>query len=326
MIIGKRALKGAVAAALLAAAGTAALAEGANLAVVGGRADDPFFAKVKRGIDDAAKLVEARGGSVNYLTLKSYDNIGADAAALIRTAVGQGADGIAAPNWVPDAQDPAFEAATGAGIPVILYNAGGGAKAEALGAINYVGSEESIAGEAAGRYAAEHGAKLIVCVNTVPGAANLEARCNGIEKGAEAAGAKGRQLPLPASAFGDPTAVSEAIKATLLQDPEVDAVVTVGSQDAASASSAIMQAGKAGQVMLGTFNLDSASLDRIREGTQSFAIDQQGYLQGFMSVFLLDSYVNYSMATPTQPILTGPAIVDASNIDATLDGVAAGLR
>ena len=32
---------------------TAALAEGTVVAVVGGKADDPFFAKVKKGIDDA---------------------------------------------------------------------------------------------------------------------------------------------------------------------------------------------------------------------------------------------------------------------------------
>jgi ABC-type sugar transport system substrate-binding protein len=37
---------------------TAAFATAAspqNIAIVGGRADDPFFAKVMRGIDDAAK-------------------------------------------------------------------------------------------------------------------------------------------------------------------------------------------------------------------------------------------------------------------------------
>ncbi|MFO1144741.1 MAG: sugar ABC transporter substrate-binding protein, partial [Amaricoccus sp.] len=74
--------------------------------------DDPFFAVVKRGVDDAAKLSEVRGGSVNYLALQTYENIGADAATLIRTAIAQGAKGIAAPNWVPEAQDAAYKAAT----------------------------------------------------------------------------------------------------------------------------------------------------------------------------------------------------------------------
>src|SRR5690606_8189739 len=116
----KQMLTGAIAAAVL--VGCSATAMAGNIAIVGGRADDPFFAVVKRGIDDAAKLVEQRGGSVNYLALQTYDNIGADAAQLIRTAISQGVDGIAAPNWVPEAQDEAYKAAKAAGIPILLYN------------------------------------------------------------------------------------------------------------------------------------------------------------------------------------------------------------
>ncbi len=312
----------AAAAILIGVTGTLA----ANIAIVGGRADDPFFAIVKRGIDDATKIVEARGGSVNYLALQTYDNIGPDAAQLIRTAVSQGADGIAAPNWVPDAQDPAYQAATAAGIPILLYNSGGMAKAKELGGVNYVGTEDYVAELAAGEYLGAHNAKNVLCVNTVPGAANLEARCKGIIDGVTKAGSKAKQLPLPASSFGDKTAVSEAIKATLLQDETIDGVVTQGNQDADSGAIAIEQAGAQNRVKLGTFNTDQASLDRIEKGMQMFAVDQQGYLQGFLAVFLLDSYVEYGMNSPTEPILTGPLIVDASNVDATLKGVEAGVR
>jgi simple sugar transport system substrate-binding protein len=309
---------------LLASLATAAIA--GDIAIVGGRIDDPFFAIVKRGVDDAAKLAEARGGSVNYLALQTYENIGADAAALIRTAVAQGADGIAAPNWVPEAQDAAYKAATDAGIPIILYNAGGAEKASELGAINYVGTEDYTAGLAAGEYLGAAEAKKVICVNTVPGAANLEARCQGIYDGVTEAGFHAEQLPLPASAFGDKTAVTEALKAALLKDPEIDALVTMGNQDADSAAIAIQQAGAQDRVKLGTFNTDQASLDRIAVGTQSFAVDQQGYLQGYLAVFLLDSYVTYGMKSPTSPILTGPLIVDATNVEATLAGVKAGVR
>lgn len=315
-----------LAAALTVCTVAAAMADGASLAIIGGKADAPFFAKVKRGIDDAAILVERRGGSVNYLALQSYDNLGPDAAELIRTAISQGVDGIAAPNWVPEAQDQALIAAREAGIPILLYNAGGTEKADELGAINYVGTEDYDAGVAAGEYASRRGATNIICVNTVPGAANLEARCKGIIDAAAASDVAARQLPLPASSFGDPTAVSEAIKATLLQDASIDAVITQCNQDASSGASGIAQAGAQDRVMLGTFNLDAASLDRIKEGSQSFVIDQQGYLQGYLAIFLLDSFVNYAMDSPSKPILTGPAIVDSSNIDQTLRGVAAGLR
>lgn len=320
-----KALKGLAAAAAIAVV-SAPLAGAADIAIVGGRIDDPFFVIVKKGIDDATKIVEARGGSVNYMTLNTYENLGQDAAALIRNAINQGADGIAAPNWVPEAQDEAYRAATEAGIPIILYNAGGSEKAAELGAINYVGNEEYTAGLAAGEYLGKAQAKHVVCVNTVPGAANLEARCKGIHDGVTAAGFKSVQLPLPANSFGDKTAVTEALKAELLRDPTVDALVTMGNQDADSAALAIQQAGAQDRVMLGTFNTDQASLDRIAAGTQMFAIDQQGYLQGFLAVFLLDSYVTYGMESPTRPILTGPLIVDSSNVEATLFGVKKGVR
>ena len=320
----KQMLKGAIAAAVL--VGCSATAMAGNIAIVGGRADDPFFAIVKRGIDDATKLVEQRVGTVNYLALQTYDNIGADAAQLIRTAISQGVDGIAAPNWVPEAQDEAYKAAKDAGIPILLYNSGGTEKSKELGSINYVGTEDYVAGVAAGEYFAKNGAKNVLCVNTVPGAANLEARCKGIIDSVTKVGSKAVQLPLPATSFGDKTAVSEAIKASVLQDESIDAVMTMGNQDADSAAIAIEQASVGARVKLGTFNTDQASLDRIKAGTQMFAVDQQGYLQGFLAVFLLDSYVEYAMESPTMPILTGPAIVDASNVEATLKGVAAGVR
>ena len=152
-------LKIIVSAAVLAASATVALAGGTTIAVVGGKTDDPFFAKVKKGIDDGALVVKAHGGTVNYLQLQTYDNIGGDAANLVRTAISQKASVIAVPDWVPGSEDEAIKAAQAAGIPVILFNSGGGDKAKELGAINYVGNEEYPAGLAGGAHFAANGAK-----------------------------------------------------------------------------------------------------------------------------------------------------------------------
>ena len=322
----KHLVKGAITTAILAASATAVLAEGAKITVIGGKTDDPFFATVKKGIDDAALVVKAHGGSVNYLQLQTYDNIGGDAANLIRTAIGQHPSVIAAPDWVADSEDEAYKAALAAGIPVMLYNSGGADKAKELGAINYVGNEEYPAGLAGGAYFAAHGAKNVICVNTVPGAENLEARCKGISDGIAKQGGKSTQLPLPASSFGNPTAVAEAIKATLLKDKTIDGLITMGDADANSAANGIQQAGLTAKVKLGTFNVDETNLDRIKAGTELFAIDQQAWLQGFLAVSLSDAYVNYGLKVASAPILTGPGIVDASNIDATLAGAKAGYR
>ena len=310
----------------LAFGATMAMADGKTVAVVGGKADDPFFAKVKKGIDDGTLVVQAHGGKVNYLMLQNYDNIGGDAANLVRTAISQGASVIAVPNWVPDAEDEAIKAAQAAGIPVILYNSGGGDKAKELGAINYIGNEEYTAGLAAGAYFGSHGMKNVICVNTVPGAQNLEDRCKGVADGIKKEGGASNQLPLPASAFGDPTAVAEAIKATLLKDPTINGAVTISAGDANSAATGIEQAGLTGKVALASFDMDGAGLDRIKAGTQLFAVDQQPWLQGFLAVTMADAYVNYGLALATVPVLTGPGIVDAANIDATIAGAGAGYR
>lgn len=317
----KRLLVGAAVAAISVTAVSAA-----DIAIIGGKSDDSFFAKIKKGIDDATLVVEAHGGTVNYLQLQTYDNIGGDAANLIRTAISQGVDIIAVPNWVPDTQDEAIAAATNAGIPVILYNAGGGDKAKELGAINYIGNEEYPAGLAGGRYFASHGAKNVICVNTVPGAGNLEDRCRGIADGMAESGLASTQLPLPSSSFGDPTAVAEAIKATLLGDETIDGVFAVSSADADSAFIGMQQAGKVDSVALGSFDMNVAGLERIRAEDQLFAIDQQPWLQGFLAVTLADGYVNYGLAMATTPLLTGPGIVDLSNIEPTLRGGEQGYR
>ena len=52
-----------------------------------------------------------------------------------------------------------------------------------LGALNYIGSDEYLAGKAGGEYIAKNGATKVLCVNTIPGAANLEARCKGVIDG-----------------------------------------------------------------------------------------------------------------------------------------------
>ena len=326
MTYGKTFLTVVAAAALMATTATVALAGGVTVAIVGGKTDDPFFAKVKKGIDDAALVVKAHGGTVTYLQLQTYDNIGGDAANLVRTAISQKASVIAVPNWVPGSEDEAIKAAQAAGIPVILFNSGGGDKAKELGTINYVGNEEYTAGLAGGAHFAASGAKNVICVNTVPGAQNLEDRCKGISDGISKAGGKSTQLPLPASAFGNPTAVAEAIKATLLKDKSIDGLVTISAGDADSAAVGIEQAGSTGKVKLGSFDMNETCLERIKAGTQSFAIDQQPWLQGFLAVVLADAYVNYGLKLATAPILTGPGVVDASTIDATLAGAKAGYR
>jgi simple sugar transport system substrate-binding protein len=304
----------------------ASAASAANIFVIGGKPDDPFWSIVKRGAEDAGKVAEAQGGKVTWLGPQNYDNLGVDAAELIRQAIDQGADAIVGPDWVPEAMDPAFKAVVEAKIPLVIYNAGGIEAADRLGAMNYVGSNDYLSGKAAGTYFAEHGQKNALCLNTLPGAANIEAFCKGMIDGVTEGGGKGTALPLPATSFGSATAVAQALKAHLLQNPDINAVFAIGNVDTNSAVNGVAQAGKQGTVQVCGMNMDETILNNIKNGTQACAIDQQGYLQGYLAVSILNGRVNYGLTVPTREILTGPGVIDASNVDATLAGVKAGAR
>ena len=84
-------------------------------------------------------------------------------------------DAIVGPNGVPEAMDSAFQEVRDAGIPLVIINAGVLEAADRLGALNYIGSDDYKAGAAGGKYLAEKGQTNGLCINTRPGAANVEA-------------------------------------------------------------------------------------------------------------------------------------------------------
>jgi simple sugar transport system substrate-binding protein len=102
--------------------------------------------------------------------------------------------------------------------------------------------------------------------------------------------------------------------------------VVGGSSDADSAAIGIGQANKTKTVSLASFDMNEAGLNRIKDGTQAFAIDQRPYLQGYLAVSLLQSAIDFDTSLPTFPVLTGPGIVDSANIGPTLVGVTKGAR
>ncbi|MCF6317362.1 MAG: substrate-binding domain-containing protein [Marinosulfonomonas sp.] len=296
-----------------------------DIAVIVGSAQDGFWNMVKKGVDDATLMVEANGGTVNFLQTQNYDNFGPDLASLIEQAVAQGVEGIAIPNWLPDSETPALQAARDAGVVITSFNAGQSEMGN-YDALNYFGSDEYLAGVAGGKYLAGKGAKRIMCHVQNPGAVNLETRCKGVEDGAKEAGAEAYILRVPANLDQDMVGTSEAMKAEMIADPSIDAVITLAAWAADAAASSIDQLGKTGEIQLGSFDLSASVLERISGGTQAMAIDQQPYLQGFLATSMLFANLKFGTELATKPVLTGPAIVDASNVATAVEGVKLGAR
>jgi simple sugar transport system substrate-binding protein len=78
---------------------------------------------------------------------------------------------------------------------------------------------------------------------------------------------------------------------------------------------------------IGTVDMSAEALDAIEAGTIAFAIDQQQYAQGYLSVALL--YLNLTNGHTLGgglPMYTGPGFVDSTNVAKVKALVAAGTR
>ncbi|MFD8652638.1 substrate-binding domain-containing protein, partial [Streptomyces mirabilis] len=112
----------------------------------------------------------------------------------------------------------------------------------------------------------------------------------------------------------------------LAQEKSIDEVVTLGAPFALTAAQATSESGSKAKVA--TFDLNKDLISAIEKGSIQFAVDQQPYLQGYLAVdslWLYKTNGNYS-GGGEQPILTGPAFVDKSNVDTVAQFAAKGTR
>lgn len=297
-------------------------AKGIHIVVMGGAPSDPFWSTVKNGTLDAGLAIKNAGGKVTVVSMPNYDNFNADAAKLVAKMQTLKPSAVVIPNWVPASQNANIKKISAAGIPVIIYNSGQDTVKDVNGKI-YIGSDEYVAGKAGGKQFSTAGSKNIICVNTLPGAANTEARCKGVKDGAT--GAKVTNVNLPSSQFGDATAVTQAIKSSLLKDDTIDGVITISQADSDSAAAAIKQAGLT-KVKLGTFDVAPNGLARIKAGTQLFSLDQQPYAQGYYATSYAFQLAAYAIALPVEELLSGPSVVTKSNVAKIEKAAKAGRR
>lgn len=263
---------------------------------------DSFWDKIRAGAEQAAKDT---GSKLQY----SNDPQADKQAGLIQTAVDSKVQGIATTLVTPDALAGSVKAATDAKIPLVGFNSGIN-EYKQLGALMYFGSDESLAGEEAGKRLVEGGAKKPLCVIQAAGSVALEARCAGVKKSAPAT----ENIQVNGA---DDAAVVSSLQAKLSQDKSIDAIVTLGAPIALDALKAMEQSSS--QAKLVTFDLNADAAQAIKDGKIQFSIDQQPYVQGYMAVTSL--YLNIKNGNDIgggRAVLTGPSFVDASNIDVIL--------
>ncbi|MFF9210662.1 MULTISPECIES: sugar ABC transporter substrate-binding protein [unclassified Streptomyces] len=273
---------------------------------------DTFWDIVRKG-------AEAAAAKDNIKLVYSADPNAGGQANLVQNAIDQKVDGIAITLAKPDAMKSVVAKARSAGIPVVGLNSGV-SDWKKLGLLEFFGQDETVAGEAFGKKLNEVGAKKAVCVIQEQGNIGLTQRCDGVKKtfsgSVENLYVNGTDMP----------SVKATITAKLKQDSGLDYVVTLGAPFALTAVQSVGDAGSKAKVA--TFDLNKDLTKAIQNGTIQFAVDQQPFLQGYLaidSLWLYKNNGNYS-GGGEQPVLTGPAFVDKSNVDQVAQYAAKGTR
>ncbi|MFE6282187.1 sugar ABC transporter substrate-binding protein [Streptomyces sp. NPDC057877] len=273
---------------------------------------DTFWDIVRKG-------AEAAAAKDNVKLVYSADPNAGNQANLVQNAIDQKVDGIAVTLAKPDALKGVVAKAEQAGIPVVGLNSGLSDWKD-LGLLEFFGQDETVAGEAFGKKLNEVGAKNAVCVIQEQGNIGLTQRCDGVRKTFE-----GKTETLYVNGTDMPS-VKSTITAKLKQDSSIDYVVTLGAPFALTAVQSVGDAGSGAKVA--TFDLNKELTKAIQNDSIQFAVDQQPYLQGYLAVdglWLYRNNGNYS-GGGEQPVLTGPAFVDKSNVDTIAEYAAKGTR
>ncbi|EFL26006.1 putative ABC-type sugar transport system [Streptomyces himastatinicus ATCC 53653] len=262
---------------------------------------DTFWDTVRKG----AKAAAAKD---NVELVYSSNPNGGDQANLIQNAINQKVDGIAVTLAKPGAMKGAIAKAEKAGIPVVGFNSGL-EDWKSQGLLEYFGQDENLAGQAFGKRLNQMGAKHNICVIQEQGHVALEARCAGVKKTF-----KGKTDTLYVNGTDMPS-VKSTISAKLKQDSSIDYVVTLGAPFALTAVQSAKDAG--GKAKVATFDLNKDLIAAVKSGDVQLAVDQQPYLQGYLSVDSLWLYKNNGNFSGggEQPVLTGPAFVTKDNVE-----------
>ena len=276
--------------------------------------DGPFWSVVKRGAEAAAADL---GVTVVWRPGNNDANVMVQD---IEAAVAEGTNGIGASLPDPTALVGPLQDAVGNGIPVITLNSGSNDYQE-IGALTHVGQTEFVAGQGAGNRLNAAGATKALCAFQEQGNVGLTERCEGL-----ADTFNGEVVAEFMGLDADTAEQQNTINATLAADPDIDAILGVGPVITMSALRAAQDLGR-DDIAIGGFDMTPELLAAIEAGDVAFTVDQQQYLQGYLTVlFLYLNVTNQNTVGGGLPVLTGPGFVTPDNAAAVVALSEAGTR
>jgi simple sugar transport system substrate-binding protein len=294
-----------------------------------------FWSVVYKGAKDAASdlgctLTETYGSQTQGQA-EPDDNA---ENAQIQNAINAHVDGMAVSDHDPSLMNPTLAKAAAAGIPVVLLNAGcDNTDIAASGALTCVGQPEQLAGQASGLAFKKLGATNVLCIIHQSGQ-NLLDRCNGIAQAlgvgqqcktgsAPSSGPACTELTLSTpNAASNPQQAIGQVTSYLQTHTGINAVMALNN----AIGTALVTSKPAGNPKIATFDLNSGVQQDIQNGSLSFAIDQQQYLQGYLPIVFLDLFKRKNGQTVGggTTVASGPLVVTKSNIGKVSAAIAAG--
>jgi simple sugar transport system substrate-binding protein len=182
------------------------------------------------------------------------------------------------------------------------------------------GSDERAAGRLTAQTLIAMGVKgRVVVGDQQPGDATCRDRADAEIETLKAAGIEADFLELTM----DPGQQAESLFNYLRKNPDTAAATSV-CDVIDGFLSAKADSGRDDLILTG-YDIVAQALEAIRDGRQAFTIDQQQFWRGYMPVLLLTHYIKYGLVEANY-FLTGPTIVDKSNVDQVAKLVEEGYR
>lgn len=286
--------------------------EGMYFRLVTHGGDDPFWAVVRKGMEDACEELGCKA---------DIDLCGGDLALQqkrFREAVAMHPDGIALVINDDTAWDKPVADAIAKGIPVIGMNNDDTKGAAGNARLCYIGQNERRAGriiaERLFKKGKEKGWDLtkahVAMPVEVPGAMYGVVRSQGILDAMKEYGITSYEI-IDAGGL-EMTTVEQRETSYLMAHPETKFMIGLGGIVTDRITDSLKAAGYApGEIIAGGFDCCPGTLTGLKEGYMEATIDQQQYLQGYFAIYVLYLYKKYGF---TPNIDTGGYLVDKNTI------------
>jgi len=282
--------------------------------VTHGTPGDPFWAVYRKGLEDG----ESEFGV--GLTDQAPEQFSVEALVdMLNSAVAAEPDGIIATITDPSAVEGPLRDAVDQGIPVVAVNVPDTrAEDQRIPYLFYVGGNEELGGRVAAERILQEGKPArAACAIQEAGHVGLQARCKGFDDVMTRQGVPSDTIVIEG---GNPTRSAEILRGYFTKNKNTNALFTLGPQGATPAIQVLEEQQLTEQVTHMTFDLSQEQVDQIKQGTILGTIGQQQYLQGYLPMLFLKLNLQHSFRLAAD-VLTGPFLVDESNIGEVEQGV-----